>query len=126
MLNATLSGASVGAVTQLKNVSVGGLSVNVSYNILSSRNTEGPITVELVFDKAVYEALKANAVANDGDTWTLTVDGNTWVGSGFISEISYPEHVNPKVSLLHDPSAGYTYTLTITPHNAWTYSGRRY
>lgn len=120
---ATLEGASVGAVTELKNVSVGGLSVNViSYNILSTRKTQnkkgaetdGPITAELVFDKAVYETLKTNAEADDGDTWTLTdVDGNTWVGDGFISELG---------EVGNNPDSENTYTLAITPDDGWTYT----
>ena len=120
---ATLEGVSVGAITELKNVAVGGRSIAVvSYNILSTRNTQnkegavtqGPITAEVVFDKAVYEALETSSIAAAGDTWTLTdPDGNTWVGSGFITNLG---------DVSNGPDAENTYALEITPDDIWTYT----
>jgi len=100
----TLSSAKSGAISGLKEVSVGGKTINmVNYALLNDENrashnltgviTSGPITATIVFSKAVYEALESNQVSAEADTWTLTdTDGNVWSGLGFISSLGEIPH----------------------------------
>jgi len=96
----TLSGSVTGAVEGLKEVAVGGLKVSMINSVkLDDENqvstnykgsvAEGPITGSAVFEKALYEAMNTAALEEDKETWTLTdKEGNTWVGSGWVSGVS--------------------------------------
>lgn len=121
----TLSGASVGAVTGIKECAVGGKSINViNYALLSEPDrsthnlqgviTSGPITATVVFNKAVYDALVENQKTIGGDVWTLTdVEGNVWSGQGFITDLG---------EISNTVDSENNFTLEITPESLWEFT----
>lgn len=120
---ATLSGASVGAVTGLRELAVGGRAINViTHTTLDSRHAkhkegghdDGPITATIEYDKTLYDALQTNSEAHAGDTWTYTdADGNTWIGSGFISNLGEITSGADDVNV---------FALEITPDTVWDHT----
>lgn len=121
----TLVGVTAGAITGLKEVAVGGYSVNmINYSTLADSNqisqnlkgavTRGPITATIVFEKAVYEALETAARNATADSWTLTdADGNVWTGSGWVSNVG---------EVGNSPDGENTFTLEVTPVDDWDYT----
>jgi len=96
----TLVGSVTGAITGIKEISIGGLKVSMINSVklddtnhvssnLKGAVTEGPITATIAFEKAVYEALQAASLEETAEDWTLTdAEGNIWTGDGWVSGLS--------------------------------------
>lgn len=121
--DATLSGASIGAITGLRDVAIGGRDITVvTHTTLDSRAAkhkeggyeDGPITATIEYDATVYDALQDNQEAAAGDTFTYTdAGGNVWTGGGFISSLG------PIPSVVDDVGV---FTLEITPDTVWAHT----
>lgn len=122
---ATLVGSTTGAISDLKEVTVGGYTIAViSHNTLGSANrlgsnkrggvTRGNIVATVEFDKTVYASLELAALTEANESWTLTdQEGNTWVGDGFLNDLG-------EVGNAQDSEN--THTLEITPATDWAYT----
>lgn len=120
---ATLSGASVGAVIGLRDLSFGGRTINVIGHVtLDSRATkheegayeDGPMSATVEYDKTIYDALQTNQEAHVGDDWTGTdADGNTRIGHGFITNIG---------DVVNGPDDILIFALEITPDTVWDHT----
>ncbi len=122
---ATLVGVTAGAITGLKEVAVGGYAINmINYVTLDAENrlsknlkgalTRGPITATIIFEKAIYEALETAARTEAADTWNLTdAGGNTWVGSGWLSNLSETRNTADGENV---------FDIEITPEDDWDFT----
>lgn len=127
LTGATLSGPGAigGTVVGIKSCTIGGLDVNtINYATAGDTNavtnnipgtvTEGPMTLTVVYVKAIMNVLRANAVLRTAGAWTYTDAGaSTVAGTAFISSVSL---------LDSDPDSEDTFQLVLTPSTKWTYT----
>ena len=121
----TLSGSTSGSVTGIQSCTIGGMDINVINwasagdtnavtNNLPGTNTEGPMTLTIVYVKAIADTLRTTALSRATETWTYTLPGTSSVyGTGYVSSVS---------TIDSDPDSEDTFQLVITPSSVWTYA----
>ena len=122
---ATLAGASIGSITGIKDIRVGGLEMSVAeVATLSDTNRvpenvptkvrEMPIELTIAYVKTLYNTLRDAVKARTQDTFTLTDAGSsTHVGAGFVTGVG---------GLGLDTDNEMSYTATITPQTSWSFT----
>jgi hypothetical protein len=122
---ATLAGAALGALTQVEEITVGGLTVDFSeVKQVSDTNRiptnlpltvrEAPLEVRFTYDKTVYDTLRDAAKARTEDTFTLTDSGSsTHVGLGYVASVAGQSLGTEGHSV---------FTVTLQPKTSWTFT----
>lgn len=121
----TLAGSTLGSVSGVQSVSVGGISLGMAELVeLGQTNRvteniptvirESPIEVTVTYAKAIYDSCRDQCIARTSDTFTLTdSESSTHVGSGYISNVSGTNE---------DAEGVAVFTLTLTPASSWTFT----
>ena len=129
LTSAILSGSTLGAITGIQSVTVGGLEINdINFAANNDTNgvtnhipgtvTEGPITVTIVYTSTLQTLLRQFADNRTvAEVWTYTDGAGAasdweWTGTGFITNVSGVDS---------DPDSEDTFTMTITPTSKFTY-----
>ena len=121
----TLSGASLGSLTGIESVTVGGVEVDFDViKTVSDTNRipenlpmavrEQPMELVFAWNKTIYNTLRNAAIARTEDTFTLTdVGSSTDVGAGFVA------HVGGKTL----NTEGHTvFNCRLQPKTSWTFT----
>lgn len=123
--SATLVGSTSGAITGIRSVSVGGVTLNfdevrtvADTNRVSTHLplgvAEGPMTVTLDYNKTIYNALRNAVLAQTSETWTLTDAGSsTEAGTGYVASVT---------DRLLGTEAAATLQATLMPATKWTFT----
>jgi len=121
----TLAGATLGAITGIKSVRVGGVEVSmIEVAALGDTNRipenvpgkvrESPVEVTIIHDKTLYDTMRDAAIARTEDTFTLTdAETSTHVGLGFVSKVG-------EEGL--DTEGDVVFTAVLTPKTSWAFT----
>ncbi len=121
----TLVGTSLGALSGIKDIRVGGIEVAVAEvatlgdtnripENLPTKVREGVMELTFVFDKTVYDTLRDAAIARTEDTFTLTDAGaSAHAGLGFVTRCG---------DLGFDTEGDQVFTVTVTPKTGWAFT----
>lgn len=121
----TLSGSTLGSVTGVQSISIGGLTLGIAELIeLGQTNRipegvptiprESPLELTVTYAKTIYDTCRDQLIARTEDTFTLTdSESSTHVGAGFVTGVSGPSQEAESVD---------TFTITLTPKFSWTFT----
>lgn len=121
----TLAGASIGALTGVKSISVGGLELDFDeIKTVSDTNRitehlplavrEQPMEVTFVYNKTIYDTLRDAVKAQTEDTFTLTDSENsTHVGLGYVGKVG---------SKNLDTDGHAVFSATLQPKTSWAFT----
>jgi len=122
---ATLAGTSLGALTGIKDVRVGGIEVSIAEiatlgdtnripENLPTKVRESPMEVTFSYDKTTYSTLRTAAIARTEDTFTLTdAEASADAGLGFVTRVGDKGL---------DTEGDMVFTATLTPKTCWVFT----
>lgn len=121
----TLSGASVGSITGVKNINVGGIELDFDEIATvgdTNRITEHiplkcrelPMDITLKMESTVYATLRSAVKAQTSDTFTLTDSmGSTDIGVAFVARVggkNYDTDGHSQFSISLQPKTSFVFT----------------
>lgn len=121
----TLSGASLGSLTGIESVTVGGLELDFSeIRQVSDTNRipenlpltvrEQPMEIVFTYNKTIYDTLRDAAKARTEDTFTFTDSGSSiHAGAGFVAGVT---------GTGYSTDSHATFTCRLQPKTSWTFT----